>query len=77
LTGNKDIKIGQSINPETKVIATYPFSRGDGIEVSLVDTPGFDDNRPNMSDSRLLGEIADFLLKRYALKSPVIFDRSF
>jgi hypothetical protein len=61
LTGIKDIEIGQSIDPETKVIATYPFSQGDGLEARLVDTPGFDDNRPNMSSSRLLEEITDFL----------------
>ncbi|KIJ29021.1 hypothetical protein M422DRAFT_80499, partial [Sphaerobolus stellatus SS14] len=69
LTGNKDIKVGQSINPETMDIATYQFLQGDGLEVTLVDTPGFDDTRPQKSDSRLLGEIIDFLLERQTKKS--------
>jgi len=75
LTGNKDIRIGGSINPETMDISTYKFVHGDGQEVALVDTPGFDDNRPHMTDSKLLEEIADFLT-RYAHRSRLILKRS-
>ena len=34
----------------------------------MVDTPGFDDSRPNMSDPKLLGDIAHFLEERYVLR---------
>ena len=67
MTGNKDIKIGKSIEPETSDISTYDFAENDELEVSLVDTPGFDDNRAHMSDSKLLQDLIEFLLKRYAL----------
>ncbi|EDR07701.1 uncharacterized protein LACBIDRAFT_327630 [Laccaria bicolor S238N-H82] len=35
-----------------------------GANVTIVDTPGFDDNRPHMSDSKLLEDTTKFLLKR-------------
>ena len=68
MTGNKDIKIGKSIEPETSDISTYDFAENDDLEVSLVDTPGFDDNRAHMSDSKLLQDLIEFLLKRYVLR---------
>jgi translation elongation factor EF-1alpha len=54
-----------TIDPETSDISTYQFIN-DESEVAIVDTPGFDDNRPHMSDSKLLEDITKFLLKRYA-----------
>ena len=65
LTGNRDIKIGGGIDPETSEIQTFSFHHNHQYVV-MVDTPGFDDNRPNMSDSKLLGDITNFLIKRYA-----------
>jgi len=65
LTGNEDIKVGENIDPETSDISTYRFSQG-GIDVLLVDTPGFDDNRPHMTDSNLLKNVTQFLVDRYA-----------
>ena len=64
MTGNKDIKIGMTIDPETSDISSYQFIN-DGSEVTIVDTPGFDDNRPHMSDSKLLENTTKFLLNRY------------
>ena len=75
MTGNKDIKIGKSIEPETSDISTYDFAENDELEVSLVDTPGFDDNRAHMSDSKLLQDLIEFLLKRYAIK--IILGKAF
>lgn len=63
LTGDKDIKIGMSMNPETRDISTYQVIN-DGSEVTIVDTPSFDDCRPHMSDSKLLEDTTKFLLKR-------------
>jgi len=71
LTRQADVKIGEGIDPETSDISTYQFSQ-DGFDVALVDTPGFDDNRPHMSDSKLLGDMAQFLLKGYARMSSSI-----
>jgi predicted GTPase len=72
LTGNKDIKIGESIDPETSDISTYGFSQG-GFNVVLVDTPGFDDNRPDMTDSKLLKNVTDFLVSKYVFGSSSIY----
>ncbi|EDR07868.1 uncharacterized protein LACBIDRAFT_294476 [Laccaria bicolor S238N-H82] len=69
LTGNKDVKIGKSIEPETSDISTFDYAQNDGLEVSLVDTPGFDDNRAHMSDSKLLQDLIEFLLKRRNAKT--------
>jgi hypothetical protein len=33
----------------------------DGVSVTLVDTPGFDDSREGVTDTDILGKIADFL----------------
>jgi len=34
-----------------------------GRKVTIVDTPGFDDSRPNLSNTDILKKITDFLLE--------------
>ncbi|KIJ29022.1 hypothetical protein M422DRAFT_61876 [Sphaerobolus stellatus SS14] len=68
LTGNENITIGSTIDPETSDISSYQSSQ-DGFDVALVDTPGFDDNRPDMTDSKLLKDVTDFLMKWYDTKT--------
>jgi len=68
LTGNKDIKIGKTTDPEISDISTYQFIN-DGSEVTIVDTPSFYDGRPHISDSKLLEDTTKFFLKRYAPRS--------
>ncbi|KAF7335225.1 P-loop containing nucleoside triphosphate hydrolase protein [Mycena sanguinolenta] len=40
-----------------------------GRTVTIVDTPGFDDSRPEMTDTDILKQIADFLCKRVRFSS--------
>ncbi|EDR07885.1 uncharacterized protein LACBIDRAFT_298188 [Laccaria bicolor S238N-H82] len=68
LTENRDIKIGGGIDPETSEIQSFSFYHKHQYVV-MVDTPGFDDNRPNMSDSRLLEDITNFLIKKHKGKT--------
>lgn len=68
LTGKKDIKVGGGINPETSKIGSFSFYHKHQ-RVIMVDTPGFDDNRPKMSDSKLLGYITEFLSEEHKGKT--------
>lgn len=34
-----------------------------GQKVTIMDTPGFDDSRPDVTDTEVLKQIADFLLE--------------
>lgn len=68
LTGDKSVKVGETLEPKTSEIKSFPFSHNNQC-VSLVDTPGFDDSRPNMSDSNFLEDIAHFLERRHHTKA--------
>lgn len=56
--------MGHDLAPETSAIKTYSYyaTVGNTVRnVTLVDTPGFDDNREDMTDVDILNHMADFL----------------
>ena len=63
LTKDDNIRIGHDLESQTIDITTSRYTQ-DGISVTLVDTPGFDDSREGITDTDILGKIADFLQKR-------------
>ena len=60
LTNDDNIRIGHDLESQTTDITTSRYTQ-DGISVVLVDTPGFDDSREGITDTDILGKIADFL----------------
>jgi predicted GTPase len=62
LTNDDNIRIGHDLESQTFDTATSRYIQ-DGISVTLVDTPGFDDSREGITDTDILGKIADFLQK--------------
>lgn len=63
LSGNTDIKIGNTLESETSRVNVVRFlDRLSGRNVSIVDTPGFDDSRVGVSDTDTLRSITNFLL---------------
>ncbi|KAF8627094.1 hypothetical protein AX15_004545 [Amanita polypyramis BW_CC] len=66
LTDNADVHVGDGLDSETENIQIVPFlDATSGRNVVIVDTPGFDDSRPNISDTDILKKITDFLLTEY------------
>ena len=59
-TNDDNIRIGHDLESQTTDITTSRYTQ-DGISVVLVDTPGFDDSREGITDTDILGKIADFL----------------
>jgi predicted GTPase len=62
LTNDDNIRIGHDLESQTFDITTSRYIQ-DGISVTLVDTPGFDDSREGITDTDILGKMADFLQK--------------
>jgi len=62
LTNDDNIHIGHDLESQTFDITPSHYMQ-DGISVTLVDTPGFDDSREGITDTDILGKIADFLLE--------------
>ncbi|KAF8830854.1 P-loop containing nucleoside triphosphate hydrolase protein [Lentinula edodes] len=66
LTGDKSVRVGDSLDSETddvvKIAFTDPVS---GRKVVLVDTPGFDDSRDGRTDTEILRKISEFMLNEY------------
>ena len=60
LTNDDNIRIGHDLESQTFDITTSRYTQ-DGVSVTLVDTPGFDDSREGITDTDILGKIADFL----------------
>ena len=60
LTNDDNIRIGNDLESQTFDITTSRYTQ-DGISVTLVDTPGFDDSREGVTDTDILGKIVDFL----------------
>ena len=60
LTNDDNIRIGHDLESQTIDITTSRYTQ-DGISVTLVDTTGFDDSREGITDTDILGKIADFL----------------
>ncbi|KAJ4490088.1 P-loop containing nucleoside triphosphate hydrolase protein [Lentinula aciculospora] len=66
LTGDKSVRVGDSLDSETddvvKIAFTDPVS---GRKVVLVDTPGFDDSRDGRTDTEILRKISEFMINEY------------
>ena len=60
LTKDDNIHIGHDLDSQTVDITTSCYIQ-DGISVTLVDTPGFDDSREGITNTDILGKIVDFL----------------
>ncbi|KAJ7511407.1 P-loop containing nucleoside triphosphate hydrolase protein, partial [Mycena galericulata] len=66
LTDNPDVQIGDGLESETSKVQHFSFADPtSGRKVTIVDTPGFDDSRKDMSDANILKQIAEFLVKEY------------
>ncbi|KIM43894.1 hypothetical protein M413DRAFT_68097, partial [Hebeloma cylindrosporum] len=64
LTNDDNIRIGHDLESQTFDITTSRYVE-DGVSVTLVDTPGFDDSREGITDTDILGKIADFLQEEF------------
>jgi len=63
LTGDENVMIGQDIESETMDVQAWVFNEEEsGRKVVVVDTPGFDDTRDDMTDTEVLKKITDFLV---------------
>lgn len=60
ITGDKNIKIGHNVQSETSQISFAKYHKEDGLCVTLIDTPGFDDSREGETDVVVLKKIASF-----------------
>lgn len=60
LTKDDNIRIGHDLESQTFNITTSGYTQDD-ISVTLVDTPGFDDSHEGITDTDILGKIAEFL----------------
>jgi len=64
LTGDTSIKIGDDLESETCDIQVVHFRDPDsGRKVTIVDTPGFDDSHPILSNTDILKKISHFLVE--------------
>ncbi len=63
LTGDTSAAIGSSLESETAEVFPICFTdRVTGRNVTVVDTPGFDDSRQGVTDTDILTEIAKYML---------------
>ncbi|KAJ4490086.1 P-loop containing nucleoside triphosphate hydrolase protein, partial [Lentinula aciculospora] len=66
LTNNSGVKIGNNLDSQTSDVQIFRFKDNvSGRNVVLVDTPGFDDSRNDITDTAVLKKIAEFLLSKY------------
>ena len=64
LTGDTSVKVGDGLESETSDLQVLHFrDRDSGRKVTIVDAPGFDDSRLDLSDANILKMVAGFLLK--------------
>jgi predicted GTPase len=74
LTRDDTIAIGNGLESETSDIQVIRFSDpASGRNVTIVDTPGFDDSRDGITDTEILKRIARFLLDVYVRTFPYSF----
>jgi predicted GTPase len=66
LTNDDNIRIGHDLESQTFEINTSRYIQ-DGVSVTLVDTPGFNDSREGFTDTDIIGKIVDFLQEGWAL----------
>ena len=60
LTNDDNIRIGHDLESQTFDINTSRYIQ-DGVSVTLVDTPGFNDSREGVTDTDIIEKIVDFL----------------
>ncbi|KAJ3887090.1 P-loop containing nucleoside triphosphate hydrolase protein [Lentinula edodes] len=66
LTNNTGVKIGNNLDSQTSDVQVFHFfDKFSGRNIVLVDTPGFDDSRNDITDTAVLKKIAEFLLNKY------------
>ncbi|KAJ3981023.1 lipoxygenase [Lentinula detonsa] len=66
LTEDTGVKIGSSLDSLTTDVQLFRFlDHTSGRNIVLVDTPGFDDSRSDITDTAVLKKIAAFLLNEY------------
>ena len=56
-----EIGIGHDLESETKTVQPICWNNEVGTRIQLVDTPGFDDSRADLTDAKILRMIATFL----------------
>lgn len=65
LTKDDNIRVGHDLESQTTNISTSVWhDEKSGLSVTLVDTPGFDDSRSDITDTDILQKIADFLQEK-------------
>ncbi|KAJ3571774.1 hypothetical protein NP233_g3529 [Leucocoprinus birnbaumii] len=66
LTGDDSVAVGNSLDSETSDIQVIHYAdRLVGRNITIVDTPGFDDSRDSITDTEILKRITKFLLDMY------------
>ncbi|KAJ3740298.1 P-loop containing nucleoside triphosphate hydrolase protein [Lentinula detonsa] len=66
LTGDANVRVGDSLDSETDEVVKIPFiDPVSGRKVVLVDTPGFDDSRDGRTDTEILRKISEFMISEY------------
>ena len=63
LTGDSSVAVGNSLESETSDIQVVRYiDSNSGRNVTIVDTPGFDDSRESITDTEVLKRVTKFLL---------------
>ncbi|KDR66197.1 hypothetical protein GALMADRAFT_259681 [Galerina marginata CBS 339.88] len=65
VTGNDKVVVSDSLESQTSEVTVFDYRRPDGRRMILIDTPGFDDSRDDMTDADILGMIGAFLKEEY------------
>ncbi|KDR66196.1 hypothetical protein GALMADRAFT_45038, partial [Galerina marginata CBS 339.88] len=65
VTGSGNVIVGNSLDSQTSQVSYHAFRHRDGGKVMLVDTPGFDDSRQELTDADILQMISGFLMMEY------------
>ncbi|KAF5367613.1 hypothetical protein D9757_010650 [Collybiopsis confluens] len=66
LTGDSSVKVSDSLESETRAVKVVRFiDRTSRRNITIVDTPGFDDSRTDITDTIVLKEITAFMLNQY------------
>lgn len=65
ITGDESIKVGVGLESVTTKVGLAHYFEEDGSCITLVDTPGFDDSRGEMTDRAVLEMIAAYLDTEY------------
>ncbi|KAJ4480271.1 P-loop containing nucleoside triphosphate hydrolase protein [Lentinula aciculospora] len=65
LTNNTSVKIGNNIDSLTSEVQVFRLlDHTSGHNIVVVDTPGFDDSRSDITDTAILKKITEFLLNQ-------------